>query len=367
MAMRAGSQRKSTLLCFCIVAVLAILVQAAAEVPHYDPSNEGMVERWSRTAMKKLLSRTDEEITEGRKMNDAGIHPTFNPAITRLSDVSSIAKQLELPDPPLSSLGNQDSLTAQIRENRETLSEREKEWKVWVVLVSAPQNDALSRRYNEMFNDTLNMIFPSQDGTVSQILDKTKEVLTGSNDEKTVSREDDVGRDESSRKAKRLADIHDKSVEKAKKYNFGVVDFSQEPDLMWHWWIWKVPVILFITPSTSPDRAYDIRYWKVSFIGGLDAEKMLTYIGHDLWVQRLNIWSSTLSPGGSNSRIPLLLAKPSNFLYDKFSTIPTWMVGIATATFGSTIMKWMHTSGKKNQDDKKEGEKKKTIESKKSD
>lgn len=115
-------------------------------------------------------------------------------------------------------------------------------------------------------------------------------------------------------------------------------------------------MILFITPSTSPSRTYDIRYWKVAFTQGLNPEKVLTYIGHDVWLERLDVWTSALAPGGERSHVPLRLARPSNWIYDKFSKIPTWIVGMLMAGLGTTAIKWLHTGQQPSDKKKDEGE-----------
>lgn len=109
----------------------------------------------------------------------------------------------------------------------------------------------------------------------------------------------------------------------------------------------RVPVILFITPSTSPERSYDIRFWKVSFTSGLDSEKLLHYIGSDLWLNLLPIWDSSLAPGGSRSHLPLLVARPANVVYDNFSKLPNWLVGILSTALGGTLIQFLHGWGAK--------------------
>lgn len=121
-----------------------------------------------------------------------------------------------------------------------------------------------------------------------------------------------------------------------------------------------MPVILFITPSTSAERSYDIRFWKVSFTSGLDSEKILQYVGSDLWLNQLPIWDSSLAPGGSQSHLPLLLAKPANVVYDKFIKIPNWLVGILSTALGGTLIQLLHGMGGKKDTSKKKMDEKET-------
>lgn len=118
----------------------------------------------------------------------------------------------------------------------------------------------------------------------------------------------------------------------------------------------RVPMIVFITPSTSPSRAYDVRYYKVAFITGLTPPKLLAYIGHNLWLERLEVWTSSLAPGGKYSYWTLALARPSNWLYENFSRIPSWIVGMLAAGFTSTLIKWLHGGGQKKEKKQEEKE-----------
>lgn len=125
----------------------------------------------------------------------------------------------------------------------------------------------------------------------------------------------------------------------------------------------RVPAVLFITPSTSPQRKYDVRFWKVAFAGNLTPEKVLTYIGHDLWLDRLDVWSSTFAPGGEKDHVPLWLAKPSNWIYDMATKVPTWLSSMVLAGFGTTLITWLHGAQKgtkKTEEEKKEKKDKKT-------
>lgn len=150
-----------------------------------------------------MLSRTDEDITAGRLANEAVVHPTFHPSITVLDDASRVDEILAMPDRPAPRPGLDDTgdeLPWQIRASRETKEERERNWKVWVVLATAQQSDQLSRSINEIFNDTVALAADHEGG------------------------------------ADPNADV---AARKAATYNYAVVDFDEMPDLMWRWWIWK--------------------------------------------------------------------------------------------------------------------------------
>lgn len=166
--------------------------------------------------MRNVLSRDDELITAGRLANEATVHPTFHPAVTTFKDASLVDDILAMPPPPVKKPGLDDTgqdLPWQIRASREASEEREKQWKVWVVLATAPQSDPLSRSLNAIFNDTLSLIFPAQ--TAAE--EEGEDVLDHQSESGT----------------------HAKSVAKASKYNYAIVDFDECPDLMWRWWIWK--------------------------------------------------------------------------------------------------------------------------------
>lgn len=238
--------------------------------------------------------------------------------------------------------------------------------KVWVVLLTAPGNDAASRQFNNIFNETVNLARPPTEPHT--IVDKIAKVVSEPFEDapgETVSREDDVGRDDASRRERARQLRLEENRAKAKDIKFAVLDFEDSVELTWAWWVWKVPVVVFVTPSTSPERLYDLRFWKVAFISGLTPEYVLTYIASGAWKTDLKVWTSTLAPGSRNDWIPLFFGRPASSLYDKYSQLPTWLVGILSTVLGGTLISWMHGTRLPSEADK--DKKKRTVDSTKVD
>lgn len=92
-----------------------------------------------------------------------------------------------------------------------------------------------------LYNKTVGFVKdgPDGDGTLlSNFLSTIQDAFAGTS-EYATAREDDEGRDEATSFEKRREERALASQRRAKDYNFAVVDFTHEPDLMWHWWIWK--------------------------------------------------------------------------------------------------------------------------------
>lgn len=62
-----------------------------------------------------------------------------------------------------------------------------------------------------------------------------------------------------------------------------------------------------------------------------------------------------------------MLTQPSNYVYEKYSKIPFWLVGMLTTAFGTSLMKLLHRSSGTGLKEEGKGSKKKkeTIEEKK--
>lgn len=301
---------------------------------------------------KRLLSRTDEEITESRFFTAASLAPNFNSKAVSLDgfNVSSAEALFNMPPPP--AVESDDSLPWR--------TVGRSEGKVWVVLLTAPAGDPTSRGFNKLFNDTLNIISPpnANEPVGASISKLVLDPFQDSPDE-GFSREDDVEQDEASRLSRARRQRVEESRKHARAYNFAVADYEYTPDLAWAWWVWKVPVLVFVTPSTSPGRLYDLRFWKVAFISGLTPEYILTYVASGAWKSDLKVWKGTLAPGGARSWIPASLAKPSNWAYDNFSRVPSWIVGLMSTLLGGSLISLMH--GQKSGNDKKQARDKKTT------
>ncbi|PWN23927.1 hypothetical protein BCV69DRAFT_279831 [Microstroma glucosiphilum] len=185
------------------------------------------------------MSRTDEEITEGRFSAAAALHPIFHHSITMLKDIDSpetLEAILQMPPPPPRREGADRGFPWSVSRGKEG-----EERKVWVVLATAPEADASSRIMDTLYNKTVGFIKdgPDSDGTLlSSFLSTVQDTFAGTSQYATA-REDDEGRDEASSSEKRRQERAQASQLHAKDYNFAVADFTHEADLMWHWWIWK--------------------------------------------------------------------------------------------------------------------------------
>lgn len=75
------------------------------------------------------------------------------------------------------------------------------------------------------------------------------------------------------------------------------------------------------------------------------------------------MWKSPLAPGGARAQLTAQMAKPSNYLYNKFSAIPNWILGIASTAVGGSLLSLLHSfgggGGGSKSDAKKEGGEKK--------
>ncbi|CAO1619021.1 unnamed protein product [Parajaminaea phylloscopi] len=317
-------------LCLCLAfSCVAATTPGRSPAALYDPADEGFLQRATRNLQKRFMGSTDEDITEIRRMTAASLAPTFNSHALTIDGYngSTVAQLFNMPPPPL--VERSDAFPWQSLGRQEDSA--------WVVLLTAPSGDPTSRGFNAIFNDTLNLVFPPSDDSLAASLAK----LVSTPFENDASRAED---DETARLALARRQRVEESSKQAKSYRFAVADYEYSPDLAWAWWVWKVPVIVFVTPSTSPDRLYDLRFWKVAFVSGLTPEYVVTYIASGSWKADLKVWSGSLAPGGSRSWIPPALAAPSNLVYDNFSRVPTWVIGIVSTMLGGTLISFMHGS-----------------------
>ena len=80
-------------------------------------------------------------------------------------------------------------------------------------------------------------------------------------------------------------------------WRFAYVDFYTDARLTWKWSVWKVPVLVIATPSTSKQRTYDLRFLKAAFVKP-DPDQLLRLLGRPSEWQSLPVWSSSFAPGG---------------------------------------------------------------------
>lgn len=171
------------------------------------------------------MSRTDEEITEHRLADARSLHPTFHPRILQIeggiTDHDALAKILDMPPPPPRREGVTDRApwTKPVSTGAGGGAKKDK---VWVILASAPQGDPTSRGMNQLFNATVAEIFGELDEATSAQIHK--DVLGDEEDEET---------------SKKRLERFEKAKETARTYHYAAIDFHDESDVMWMWWIWK--------------------------------------------------------------------------------------------------------------------------------
>ncbi|KAK0535296.1 hypothetical protein OC835_002408 [Tilletia horrida] len=197
----------------------------------------------------------------------------------------------------------------------------------WVVLISSKHSDATSTRFNTVFNDTVNLIHPPAAG--QEAAPAEADSLATMPDEET---EDDK---------RVIEDVLLKNADALKRLRFGHVDYLTEPAVSWHWWIWKVPIVLFITPSSSPERAYDIRFWRLAARPPSKARFLAIISDENKWKQ-LPIWTSKMAPGGERDHIPERISIVFSYFYVVMEKIPGPVVPIVAAMLAQPLLGWMH-------------------------
>lgn len=88
----------------------------------------------------------------------------------------------------------------------------------------------------------------------------------------------------------------------APSYQFAHLSFEDEPDMIWRWWIWKVPIIVFLTPAAQAEtgggrlaKPYDVRFWKIAWTVP-PKERFVEAIPDRYWMN-LPVWDSNVAPG----------------------------------------------------------------------
>ncbi|KAK0558052.1 hypothetical protein OC846_000044 [Tilletia horrida] len=175
----------------------------------------------------------------------------------------------------------------------------------WVVLVSGRGDDKVSNRFNRVFNDTINLIHPPPEGQGPAPLPS-----------------DEPQPEEDADEVKYIEDLLLKEMRTLKSLRFATANFITEPEITWHWWIWKVPTLLFITPSTSPERAYDIRFWNVAVRPPSKARLLAVLSDENRW-KNIPIWTSKMAPGGERDHIPERLSNAFSYVYAAVDKIPS--------------------------------------------
>lgn len=126
---------------------------------------------------------------------------------------------------------------------------------------------------------------------------------------------------------------------------FAHMSFDSESGMMWRWWIWKVPSIVFVTSATSSLRSYDIRFWKIAF-NIPSSEKVIAIIKDRLWTE-LNVWDSIFAPGGEYQNLSRFFSQGSLGFMSVFEPIPNWLLGVIASMFGSIFLSYLHRNDAK--------------------
>lgn len=123
-------------------------------------------------------------------------------------------------------------------------------------------------------------------------------------------------------------------------YRFAHLSFDDEPGMMWRWWIWKVPSIVFVTPSSSVERTYDTRFWKIAW-SIPSTQKVVSVVLDRLWEQ-LPVWESGLAPGGMLQIATIYFASAFEGVYRVLDPIPNWILAIVGSFLGSVLLSFLH-------------------------
>ncbi len=125
-------------------------------------------------------------------------------------------------------------------------------------------------------------------------------------------------------------------------WRFGYVDYFTEAGVSWKWWTWKAPMLVIATPSTSPERTYDLRFYKLAFAKPT-TDQLISFIGEPTRWQGLPVWESGLAPGGSKHKYVIFISKIFHFFYPLFEAVPSWLLTIIAAGFVGLIPGFLHS------------------------
>lgn len=135
---------------------------------------------------------------------------------------------------------------------------------------------------------------------------------------------------------------------------FAHMSFDSETGMMWRWWIWKVPAIVFVTSPTSSLRSYDVRFWKIAF-SIPSTEKLIAIIKDQIWTD-LPVWDSDFAPGGKYQQVSRFFSQGSLGFMSVLDPIPNWLLGVLASTLASMLIGYLHRNdGKAAQQQAKSG------------
>lgn len=200
---------------------------------------------------------------------------------------------------------------------------------------------------------------PRRQNFLVSLISKGFSLLLGSGDSNTSTDEDDanaIAESELTGKEiltpkqwgvrQAIVDANLPGVE-ADELQFGAIDFLKEPALTWIWGVYKVPLVVFVTPSPpGSEHPYDLRYWKVSQQMPT-VNDAITFLGSGSWKQ-LPVWESTWAPGGSKfPRVVKFATLAGRFYYPIMQRMPSWLLMILSTVFASYLPKLMHPGDNK--------------------
>jgi len=129
------------------------------------------------------------------------------------------------------------------------------------------------------------------------------------------------------------------------RMEFAHLSFDSETGMMWRWWIWKVPTIVFITSPTSSLRSYDVRFWKIAF-SIPSSERLIAVVKDQIW-RELPVWHSNFAPGGEYQNFARIFSRGSVGFMSVLEPIPNWLLGIIASMFGSMLLSYLHRNDAK--------------------
>ncbi|PWN89999.1 hypothetical protein FA10DRAFT_266521 [Acaromyces ingoldii] len=127
----------------------------------------------------------------------------------------------------------------------------------------------------------------------------------------------------------------------ASRWNWAHLDFEEEPGMIWRWWIWKVPIIVFVNRSSSSSRPYDVRFWKIAWQMP-KSEQIVSVIDGSRW-RLITPWEGSLAPGGPLESVPLLLSQGFSVVYEILDPMPSWLLTLLSMGVGFVLIGFLHS------------------------
>ncbi|KDN51996.1 hypothetical protein K437DRAFT_254735 [Tilletiaria anomala UBC 951] len=352
--------------------------------------NESVIDSLIRSGLTTFLRWSDDDVDVARAYRDAQKNPTFHPRVEVLStpETPDIADILGF-GPPVAD--EDESVFTEVKHAVvNALPERIGGTRAepWAILISASRQDKESQNQDVVFNRTIHALFPDASLGLPQIVQPPSASGEDDKGDEDVAEGyeivggfivpiEDSTKDEAQRAARKarkqkkqkeeqleqLEGVEVLSATQAAKreklaefvrpaldsWRFGYIDFfNNTDDIGWQWFLWKVPVMVIATPSTSPERLYDLRFWKLAFAKPRP-DDMLSFLGNPGQWQALPVWDSSLAPGGKRHVILLRMAAFfKKYIYPFFEVVPGWAITLVIGGAASIVPSLLHS-----EDDKK--------------